>query len=156
MRISVYCSECLERIPLPDRNAPSGQVACEKGHPPIAFAHRDPVPAGGSPERCSRCDKAAFYRQLDFDQRLGCLILFGGAAVALAVSRIFGGVWFVPALLVLAAADFVLARRVGTVVICYRCDTEYRDVPDLTRYRPYDPHIAERDAPLKTVRRMNP
>jgi hypothetical protein len=156
MRSFVYCSECLTRIPLPEADAPPGEVQCPKGHPPIPFEHRDPLPAGGPPERCSRCGKSAFYRQLDFDQRLGCLILFAGAVVALGISRAFGGIWFVPALLVFAAADFVMARRVGTVVICYRCDTEYRDVSDLRRYRPYDAHIAEKDAPQKTVRRMNP
>ncbi|MEO6323970.1 MAG: hypothetical protein ABIT01_00705 [Thermoanaerobaculia bacterium] len=156
MKISVYCSDCMVSIPLPAVDAPPGEVACPGGHPPIPFEHRAPVPAGGAPERCSRCGHAAFYRQLDFDQRVGCVILFAGAVIALAVSKAFGGIWFVPVLLVFAAADFVLARRVGTVVICYRCDSEYRDVPDLTRYRPYDAHIAERDAPLKTVRRMNP
>jgi hypothetical protein len=98
----------------------------------------------------------AFFVQKDFDQRVGCAVLASGALVAILVSWRFGGIWFVPALLLFAAADVVLARRVGSVVICYQCDTEYRGLEDLTSYRPYDLHIAEREAELKTVRRMNP
>lgn len=105
---------------------------------------------------CSRCSSSALFTQKDFDQRLGCAILALGAILALFAAWKFGGVWLVPVLLAFAALDFVLARRVPPVVICYRCDTEYRDVPDAGAYRPYDPHIAERDAEVKTVRAMNP
>ena len=79
-----------------------------------------------------------------------------GAALALGVSWRFGGIWFVPVLLAFAALDFFLARRVPPVVICYRCDTEYRGVPGAADVRAYDPHVAERFAETKTVRRMNP
>lgn len=105
---------------------------------------------------CSRCSSSALFLQKDFDQRLGCAILAVGAAVALGVSWRFGGIWFVPVLLLVAALDLVLARRVAPVVVCYRCDTEYREVADPSAARAYDPHVAERFADVKTVRRMNP
>lgn len=105
---------------------------------------------------CSRCSSSVLFVQKDFDQRIGCAILAAGAAVALGVSWRFGGIWFVPALLLVAAADLVLARRVAPVVICYRCDTEYREVADPSAARAWDPHVAERFAGTKTVRRMNP
>lgn len=103
---------------------------------------------------CSRCGSTAFYVQKDFDQRLGCAILALGVSLALFAAWRFGGIWLVPVLLAFAAIDFVFARRVRPVVICYRCDTEYRDVPDAAAYRPYDPHIAERDAAVQTVRAL--
>lgn len=61
-----------------------------------------------------------------------------------------------PVLLFVAAVDLVLQRRVAPVVICYRCNTEYRGAADAAGTRPYDPHVAERFADVKTVRRMNP
>ncbi len=112
--------------------------------------------AGSRVDACSRCSSTALYVQKDFDQRLGCAILVAGAALALGVSWRFGGIWFVPVLLAFAAADLVLARRVKPVVICYQCDTEYRDAPDASSVRAYDPHVAERFVETKTVRRMNP
>jgi hypothetical protein len=157
VRISVYCETCLASVHLPPpAESPAGEVSCPSKHSPVVFKHSDFVLAGLKVDRCSRCGSTAFFIQKDFDQRVGCAILLAGAVAALLVSRFLGGIWFVPVLLVFAAADFVLARRVGSVVICYHCNTEYRDLPDLTPYRPYDLHIAERDAELKTVRRMNP
>ncbi len=156
MRVSVYCSECFERLEAGPPPSEALEVRCESGHEPIAIAHSPAVREGERVDRCSRCSSTAFFSQKDFDQRIGCAILAGGAVLALVVSRVFGGLWFVPTLLLFAAADLVLARRTPAVVICYRCDTEYRGVPNAASYRPFDPHIAERDAKVKTVRRMNP
>ncbi len=155
MRISLYCAVCLTRIPLPPPAERSeGEVPCPLGHPAILFRHSEAVREGIRVDSCSRCESTAFFVQKDFDQRLGCLILAGGAILALAVAHFFGGIWFVPVLLLVAAIDFLVSRRIHPVVICYKCDTEYRDVPDSAAYRPYDPHIAERFADVKTVRRM--
>lgn len=155
MTVGTYCGDCLTRIDLPTEAA-GGEAPCPKGHDAIPFRHSEAVVEGARVDRCSRCDASAFYAQKDFDQRLGCAILALGAAAALAVAHFFGGIWFAPVLLVFAAGDFVLARRVGSVVICYRCDTEYRGVPDAASYKAYDPHVAERYAEAKTLRRMNP
>jgi len=157
MRVAAYCAACLARVPLPaPAESREGSAPCPRGHEPIAYAHSDAVASGSGVDRCSRCAATSFFVQKDFDQRAGCALLGLGAGLALLVSRLFGGVWFVPALLFFAGLDLLVARRVGSVVICYRCDTEYRAVPDLVAYRPYDPHVAERYAELKTVRRMNP
>jgi hypothetical protein len=156
MRIAVYCATCLEKVALPPpTESREGSVTCSKGHEPIAYRHSDSVAAGARVDRCSRCETTAVFSQKDFDQRVGCALLAVGAAAALGISRLVGGIWFVPVLLAFAALDFVLARRVGSVVICYRCDSEYRDVPGASSYRPYDPHVAERYAEVKTVRRLN-
>jgi hypothetical protein len=153
MRISAYCAECLARVPLP---VPEGEAACPNGHGAVAFTHSAAVAGGSRVDRCSRCGATAFFAQKDFDQRLGCALLALGAGLALALARLFGGIWFVPALLAFTGLDLLIARRVGSVVICYRCDTEYRDVPDAASYKPYDPHVAERYAEAKTLRRLNP
>lgn len=157
VRVFVYCSECLARIELPPpQETTSGSVSCPSKHSSISFSHSEAVKSGSHVDACSRCSSTALFAQKDFDQRLGCAILAAGAAVALGVSWRFGGIWFVPVLLAVAAVDLVLARRVAPVVICYRCDTEYRGVADAAGARPYDPHVAERFAEVKTVRRMNP
>ncbi len=153
MRVAVYCTECLTRIELPPpETEAAGQAPCPSRHSSISFSHSDAVQRGEKVDRCSRCASTALYVQKDFDQRIGCAILALGAALGLGVSWKFGGVWFVPVLLAFAALDYVLARRIPPVVICYRCDTEYREVPDAGSYRPYDPHVAERDARVRTVR----
>jgi hypothetical protein len=157
MRVAVYCKDCMARIELPPPAAEAaGQARCSSQHSSIAFSHSPSVCRAERVDQCSRCGSTAFYVQKDFDQRLGCAILALGAVLALLAAWKFGGIWLVPVLLALAAVDFVLARRVAPVVICYRCDTEYRDVPNPRAYKPYDPHVAERDAGARTVRAMNP
>jgi hypothetical protein len=159
VRVAVYCMECMERLALPPPSErAAGEVRCSSPsrHSSIAFSHSTTVCREERVDLCSRCGTTAFYVQKDFDQRLGCAILVAGAALALGVSWRFGGIWFVPVLLAVAAADLALSRRIKPVVICYRCDTEYRDAPDASSVLAYDPHVAERFAETKTVRRMNP
>lgn len=75
-------------------------------------------------------------------------------ALALLAGWKLGWIWFTPVLLASVVVDWIVARRIGAVTICYRCDAEYRDLPLNPRHRGYDPHVAERYAATKTVRRM--
>jgi hypothetical protein len=148
----------MERIELPPPSErSSGEVRCSSpfGKSSIAFSHSPSVCRAERVDVCSRCTSTAFYVQKDFDQRLGCAILALGALLALGAAWRFGGVWLVPVLLIFAAVDLVLSRRIPPVVICYRCDTEYREVPNAGAYKAYDPHVAERDADVKTVRAIH-
>ena len=105
-------------------------------------------------EKCGFCGNRAFFVQRDFDQRIGCAIMAVSIATAIFVGSRWGWIWFTPVLLATVLIDWVLAATIGPVTICYRCDAEYRDVAGNLRHRPYDPHVAERYAEIKTVRRM--
>jgi len=104
--------------------------------------------------RCGFCGNRAFFVQRDFDQRIGCAIMALSISAAIFVGAKFGWIWFTPVLLATVLIDWVLALTIKPVTICYRCDAEYRDVPPNPRHRPYDPHVGERYAEVKTVRRM--
>jgi hypothetical protein len=117
-------------------------------------ARFDGFTPAGSIARCAFCWNSAFFVQRDFDQRIGCIVLALTLILALLVGFTYGWIWFTPVLLVTALVDWLLARRIGTVTICYQCDAEYRDLPRNARHRSYDPHVAERYAKVKTVRRM--
>jgi hypothetical protein len=105
-------------------------------------------------ERCAFCGGRVFFLQKDFDQRLGCLFMGVSLALALFVGWKAGWIWFTPVLLATVVVDWIVAARIKPVTICYRCDAEYREIPLNRRHRGYDPHIAERYAETKTVRRM--
>ena len=112
------------------------------------------VAPAGPIERCAFCGNRAFFLQKDFDQRLGCLFIVLSLGTALFVGWKAGWIWFTPVLLASVLVDWIVASRIRTVTICYRCDAEYRDLPLNARHRGYDPHVAERHAKTKTVRRM--
>ncbi len=151
MRARYYCPTCLQARVLTDLVEEDAQCAkCG-----LAYSVRPSGVLGESgTERCLFCGNRAFFLQKDFDQRLGCLVMAASLAVALFAGWRFGWIWFTPVLLVSVLVDWIVATRIGTVTICYRCDAEYRDVPLNPRHRAHDPHVAERYAETKTVRRM--
>ncbi len=150
MRVRYYCPACLTAK---EHAGESGAFACEKCGRAYQAAF-DGVLGGEGVEICAYCQNRAFFLQKDFDQRLGCLIMAASLAVALLVGWKAGWIWFTPVLLVSVVVDWVVASRIRPVTICYRCDAEYREVPVNPRHKGYDPHVAERYAEQKTVRRM--
>jgi hypothetical protein len=151
VRARRYCPSCLESR---DHSASEGgEFTCGKCGTPYAVRLEDVV-AGAPIERCAFCGNRAFFVQKDFDQRLGCLLMAASLGVALFAGWKFGWIWFTPVLLASVLVDWIVARRIGAVTICYRCDAEYRDLPLNPRHRGYDPHVAERYAEAKTLRRM--
>jgi DNA-directed RNA polymerase subunit RPC12/RpoP len=150
MRSRFYCPDCLTAVE--HRPPESGEKACAKCGRSYSIDLAAPEAAGV--DRCAYCGCRAFFLQKDFDQRLGCALMAGSLAIALFVGWRFGWIWFTPVLLATVLVDWALAARIRAVTICYQCDAEYRDVPANPRHRAYDPHVAERYAESKTLRRM--
>ena len=166
MRARRYCPDCLEAREHRDPGSVAGtgptalhpqqsrdEFSCARCSAPYSVRSDSPAPATAI-ERCIFCGNRAFFVQKDFDQRLGCLLMAISLGLALFAGWKFGWIWFTPVLLASVVVDWIVARRIGAVTICYRCDAEYRDLPLNPRHRGYDPHVAERYAERKTLRRM--
>jgi hypothetical protein len=151
MRARYYCPDCLTAREHTETDA--GAFACA-GCGRAYEANLAAAMGSAGVEQCGFCENRVFFLQKDFDQRLGCLIMATTLAAALVVGWKVGWIWFTPVLLVTVVIDWIVAARIRPVTICYRCDAEYRDVPVNPSHKGYDPHIAERYAERKTVRRM--
>jgi hypothetical protein len=151
MRARHYCADCLTAREHAETDA--GDFTCAKCGKAYA-ARFEGVLSPEGVERCAFCGNHSFFLQKDFDQRLGCLIMGVSLAAALFVGWKFGWIWFTPVLLATVVVDWIVAARICPVTICYRCDAEYREMPVHPRHKGYDPHVAERFAEKKTVRRM--
>jgi hypothetical protein len=149
VRARRYCPNCLESRE--HATSDGGEFSCARCG--AAYAVRFDG-SEGPIQRCAFCGNRAFFIQKDFDQRLGCLLMGISLGLALLAGWKLGWIWFTPVLLASVVVDWIVARRIGAVTICYRCDAEYRDLPMNPRHRGYDPHVAERYAATKTVRRM--
>jgi len=150
VRVRGHCPRCVRAVDRDGAAPAAGE--CVRCHEP--WTYRAPENAGAAVERCGFCGNRAFFVQRDFDQRIGCAIMALSIAAALFVGAKLGWIWFTPVLLATVLIDWGLALVIKPVTICYRCDAEYRQVPLNPRHRPYDPHVAERYAEKKTVRRM--
>lgn len=81
-------------------------------------------------EACPLCGCPHLYRQRDFNRGLGCALVAVGAAL---VPWTFG-----LSLVAFSLVDLWLYRRLRDAVVCYRCDTVYRDAAPLRRQGDFD------------------
>ena len=68
---------------------------------------------------CPYCDCTEFYRRKDFNQLVGCLIILIGA--------IFVPFTFGLSLVALLILDYLLYKRVQEILVCYKCQAEFRN-----------------------------
>ncbi len=85
---------------------------------------------------CPICQARQFYVQKDFNQALGCLVMLGGIVL---VPWTYG-----LSLPVFALVDWVLYKKVSSVVICYKCLSEFRGFAIPERLKPFMHHIGAR------------
>ena len=84
-------------------------------------------------ERCPVCPGRQFYLTKDFNQLIGCLIMLVGIIL---VPWTYG-----LSLPVFALIDWLLARKVPSVIVCYRCATEFRGFSPLKTFKTFMHHI---------------
>ena len=90
------------------------------------WSREDPT----SIERCVICDCRHLYRQRDFNRALGCSVVAVGAAL---VPWTYG-----LSLVLLSLVDLILYYRLPESVVCYQCDTVYRDARPGPRQNEFD------------------
>ena len=84
-------------------------------------------------DSCPICQCRQFYTSKDFNQALGCSIMLVGIIL---VPWTYG-----LSLPVFALVDWLLHKKVPTIINCYRCATEFRDIPCHKPLKPFLHHI---------------
>ena len=117
MEIEFRCPHCLAVGHAPwELGHPLGCPHC--AHPLATEAAAAPVPRL---ERCPVCNGYEFYRQRDFNRRLGVALVILGALLAWPTRGI--------SLLVVALIDLGLYALLPRITICYRCEAIFRGLP---------------------------
>lgn len=84
-------------------------------------------------DRCPICQCRQFYTSKDFNQFIGCLIMLIGIIL---VPMTFG-----LSLPVFALIDWLLHKKVPTMINCYRCGSEFRGFSNNREFKPFLHHI---------------
>lgn len=87
-------------------------------------------------EKCPFCDCRQFYIQKDFNQALGCLIMLVGIVL---VPKTYG-----LSLVVFSILDWLLYRRIQTIVLCYKCGAEFKGFKIPQHLKSFLHHIGEK------------
>ncbi|HEX3554253.1 MAG TPA: hypothetical protein VIA62_13585 [Thermoanaerobaculia bacterium] len=130
MRIRTQCRDC--GLPFPAvLDSATAELACPNCGQvrPVSREGWTDAP-DGRVETCPLCGCRHLYRQRDFNRALGCGLVVVGA---LLVPWTFG-----LSLAVCGLIDLWLYRRLKDVVVCYRCDTVYRDARPAPRQSEVD------------------
>jgi hypothetical protein len=84
-------------------------------------------------DTCPVCQGRQFYTSKDFNQALGCLIV--GMGIIL-VPWSYG-----LSLPFFALIDWIFYKRVATIIICYKCGSEFREFTSQKQFKPFRHHI---------------
>jgi hypothetical protein len=102
-------------------------------------------PAGeDSLHRCVVCGNPELYKKKDFPHWLGLTILTA-ACLGSVIPYLLYHFWLTWVILIGSAVfDGLLYLWVGDVVVCYRCQAQYRKLSPIAEYKPFELGIAER------------
>lgn len=129
MRIRIQCKSC--GLPFKARVEPgTSDVDCPNCGRTLPLREEGWSDNPPSVEVCPVCSCRHLYRQRDFNRGFGCLLVFLGA---LLVPWTYG-----LSLVILSLVDLALYYRLREAVVCYRCDTVYRDARPGPRQKEFD------------------
>ena len=129
MRIRIQCRTC--GLPFKDRlEADTERVICPNCRETVELRQGGWSDDPPGVEECPVCGCRHLYRQRDFNRALGCSLVLVGAIL---VPWTYG-----LSLIVLSLVDLALYYRLRESVVCYRCDTVYRDARPGPRQKEFD------------------
>ena len=125
--IARHCPQCKQYMPAQKKE--DGGLFCPSCHqewgkidnPQNIFDH------------CPICQCRQFYVTKDFNQFIGCLIMLVGIVL---VPWTYG-----LSLPVFALLDWLLHKRVKSVIVCYKCGSEFHDFEIPKHFKPFLHHI---------------
>lgn len=99
---------------------------------------------GDRPCKCLVCANEDLWRQKDFPQGLGLLLVATGALLSTVFYWQMQPVWAIAVLLVFAAFDLLLYVYMPDVLVCYRCKTRHRRATIADEHPYFDLEVNER------------
>ncbi|HXH30005.1 MAG TPA: hypothetical protein VNJ01_04265 [Bacteriovoracaceae bacterium] len=134
MEVQITCADCgsgVEVVP----NASADKIDCRICKK-ISEVHFTEDHEHGVLKQCPVCDRQDFYKQKDFNRKIG-VVLFVIAAIL--------SIWtYGLSLVALYLVDLLLFRRLAMVAICYKCSTNFRKVVNLKEIPDFNHEMNDR------------
>lgn len=141
MSVTYTCPRCDQAVRAEVSDA-APVVACPECRSSIA------IPEGayeqGKLHQCLVCPSTDLFVRKDFSQRLGVSIVVAGFAASCVTWYLYLPYWTYGILFATAAIDVVLYFLVPNCLNCYRCNAQYRGLPDLDSYEAFNLETHER------------
>lgn len=138
MEINTFCPECENGIFLYEMPK-AGLIPCKRCGKGRESTGNGELDDKGAIARCGLCGGTEFYRQKDFNTKLGLWMIALMVAAALILNR-----WFIEILVGFAVLDTALYFGLGDIVVCYSCRAIYRGFPISPKVEGFDLKIHDR------------
>lgn len=119
--------------------------------PPIQLDWDQAHDEQGFLRRCPVCACRQLYVRKDFPHAVGFLTVAGSAIVALGLFATGHVVWGFVVLASVATVDAIVYPWIKRCLVCYRCRSEFRDLPIGPNHQPWDLAIGEKYRPVRTT-----
>lgn len=142
MQVVFSCPECEHVVSAELTGEPGQELRCG------ACGRHSQTPdgaiEGGQIRRCVVCPSSDLFVRKDFSQRVGVGIVVAGAVLS-SLTWYYHQIMATYAILFATALiDVVLYVTVGNVLQCYRCQAQYRGLPDLEGHGAFSLETHER------------
>ncbi|MFV0446602.1 MAG: hypothetical protein ACK5Q5_23780 [Planctomycetaceae bacterium] len=141
MKLTCHCPAC-EQFLETEVEGEAVDLVCPTCH------HTRHIPSGavlgGLPSRCLSCGNADLWRQKDFPQGVGLVMVALGAILSSIAWYYHRPVVALTILGAFAILDMVLFWVMPDVLVCYRCRARHRVQALSESYGPYDHELGER------------
>lgn len=132
MEINTFCPECENGIFLYEMPK-AGTIACKRCGKGREATGNGELDAQGALQKCGICGCTEFYRQKDFNTKLGLWLIILMVVLALVFNK-----WFIEILVAFAVLDLALYFGLGDIVLCYKCRAIYRGMPISPKVEGFD------------------
>ena len=146
MNITFACPNCEKTSRLPFDTGSTELICpfCQCQMPIPAGALNDQAMNEQIVQRCLVCPSTELYVRKAFSQRIGVTFIVIGLAAS-CITWYYGSWYGTYAILfVTALLDAVLYMFTGNLLQCYRCHSEYRDMPGLDQHSAFNLETFER------------
>ena len=134
MEVQITCTSCKSSIEvLPDHNAKKVQCDICKHVQDVNFTHEHEE---GILKECPVCARQDFYKQVDFNRKIGVMLFVIAAILSIWTYGI--------SLVVLWLVDIFLLKKLALVAICYKCQTNFRRLKNFNEIRDFDHEMNDR------------
>ena len=134
MEVQITCPACKSSVEvLPDHLAHKVQCGVCQHVIDVKFTkdHEE-----GILKECPVCSRMDFYKQKDFNRKIGVLLFVIAAILS---------IWTYGLSLVgLYLLDLFLFRKLSLVAICYKCQTNFRKIKNIDEIRDFDHEMNDR------------
>lgn len=142
MEITLTCPECGSGISFtPTEGAKEAECQVCEHKEPVTFT---PDHFEGKLKDCPSCERKDFYKQKDFNRKIGVLLFVIAAILTLYMATTQYAMYSVAPFIILYVFDFILFRRLSQVAICYKCNAIFRNVSNMDEIYDFNHEMNDR------------